>query len=414
MRYLLVLVWLFSSVVHADVFQGHEKEGYFYPDFQAWRVVEVRRLSPIKINPQLSGVPLMLMGSVMFFSSNYFTLKSVNSGGDLVFPACFVQDKKDTQAHILSDDGRGLIGEYFDFKPAKNGVVYLTWGGYLLLGIKQDFKFDASQRPKFEDIVEKSQNMKEQGEIITAIEQRHADKPEALAKYLPIMKKNMKTLLQKKECEFIESKKVVETKSKNLKIIFPQLHQQMIVPDGVIDLGKNINSSSSVTRHKYPLSIEYIRKDSCTSNVLFSDYTSGEKTSEKFITRGFLGGRDDAIISQKIMKTEKYKQWFSTYYQLRYLKVKVDNSYMDELFNQVSSSSCHRELYRKRINIQTVLTRFQGFQGFTDSQEYFSPRSEVWETDNLLVLETKEYKLSIHDSAPDELTISMEYPLIKP
>jgi len=414
MRYLLVLISLFCSVSHADVFQGQEKEGYFYPDFQAWRIVEARRLAPANVQRDLLGIPTIMAGSLLFFSNNYFTMKSPNSGGDMIFPACFIQDETGMQAHVVDDQAQNLLGEYVNFNVGKKGIVYFSLDGKFLFGMKQESKFDASQRPKFENVVEKSQDMKAQIYAVGDIEQRHADKPDALAKYLPIIKKNMKTLLQKKECEFVESKKVVEVKPKSLKIIFPQLNQKVIVPDGVMDLGKNINSSSSVTRHKYPRSIEYIRKDSCTSNVLFSDYTSGEKTSEKFITRGFLGGRDDAIISQKIMQTEKYKQWFSTYYQLRFLNIKIDNFYMNELFNQVANSSCHRELYRKRIDFQTILTRFQGFQGFTYYQEYFSPRSEEWQTDNLLVLETKEYKLSIYDSAPDELTVTMEYPVVKP
>lgn len=411
MRYLLVLIWLFSSITHADIFQGQEKEGYFYPDFQAWRVVEARPLSPSKVNPQLSGIPIIMRGSLLFFSNNYFTMKSVNTGGNLIFPACFIQDETAMQAHIVDDQAKSYLGEYFDFNVGKKGILYFSVDGKFLFGMKPEPKFDASQRPKFENVIEKSQNMKAQGEIIKEVQQRLADKPEALAKYLPIMKKNMKTLLQKKECEFIEPKKVVEVKSKSLKVIFPQLNQQMIVPDGLVDLGENIELSSSIARHKYPRSIEYIRKNGCVSDVLFSDYTD---STASFITRGFMGASDEAAQAKSVMESEQWKRWFATYFQLQGLMLKVTDFGMGDAFNMYARSTCHRELYRKRLDFPKILSQFNGFQGFSYNNQTLSIQSDSWKTDDLLELKAQDFKLSIYDNAPGELTVTMEYPVVKP
>lgn len=433
MHLLLVLLCFFTSITQADVFTGQEDDGYFYPNFQAWRVVEARYLSPIKVKRDVSGVPLILLNSLVYVAPNYFTLKSVNSGGDMVFPACFVQDKKDTQAQILSDNGKEFIGNYVDFKPAKNGLVYISLYNSMLLTLKQEKDFDTSQREKFDDMLTKLQNMQEQYEAIEYLKLRHADKPEALAKGLPQIIKNSNTLLQKRECNFIPVPQMTDAKPKNLKIIFPQLNKQIVVPDGLISSGRNINSGYSNTSHKRSRSIEYVRKDQCLSDTFFSHYTvisnsdnnrekwqtaiggqpyrnNSASSQEGVITKGFMGTLDTANIATATMRSPSYMQWFKSSYELRAYGFKVEGLHFSDMFTKAAGASCHREQYRKKFSFNQIVSMFDGFQGFILEGKLLDDYPSKWETNDLLVLTAADYKIRVYDSGRDELTIFLEYP----
>ena len=435
MRFLLLLLCFFTSITQGDILKGKEEEGYLYPEFQAWRVVEVITLSPVKKDPQLSAIPLILLNSVMYFAPNYFTFKSVNSGGDAVFPACFIQDKTGLQAHVLDDKAKAYLGEYvyFNVAKAKKGIVYLSFGGRFLLGIKLDSTFDASQRGKFEDVVARLQNMQEQFRSIEYLKEKHADKPEALAKGLPQIIKNSYTLLQQKECDFIEAPKMAAEKPKNLKIIFPQLNKQIVVPDGMMSLDKNIDFGYSNTSHKRSRSIEYVIKNQCVSDTFFSHYTvisnsdnnrekwqgamggqayrnNSASSQEGVITKGFMGTLDTANIATAAMRSPSYMQWFKTYYELRAYGFKTEGLYMSDLFTKAAGASCHREQYRKKFSFNQVVSMFDGFQGFTLEGKILDDYPSKWETNDLLILTAADYKVRVYDSGRDELTIFLEYP----
>ncbi|PTQ90809.1 hypothetical protein [Agitococcus lubricus] len=435
MHLLLVLLCFLSSLTQADIFKGQEKDGYFYPEFQAWRVVEARYLSPINVKTDVSAVPRILLNSMVYVAPNYFTLKSVNSGGDMIFPACFVQDKKDTQAQILSDDGIEFIGDYVDFKPAKKGLVYIFLYNSILLTLKQETEFDISQRDKFEEAVAKRQNMQGHYQYIESFKTKYAEKPDVLAKYLPEIIKNGATLLQKKACDFMPAPQEMATEPKSLRVIFPQLNQKIVVPDGVMSLAKNINMAYGNTHHKQSRSVEYVRKNQCVSEIFFSHYTvisqadnhreklrvTTERTyrqhnassMEGVITKGFMGTLDTANLAITTVRSTSYMEWLKLFYQLRTSGLKVEGLHLSDMFAKASGASCHREQYRKKFNVNQMLTLFDGFQGFTLEGKLLEDYPSKWETNDLLVLTAPEYKIKIYDSGQDELTVFLEYPIVK-
>lgn len=412
MRYLVVFLSVLLSVLaDAASFSGTERDGYFYPDFQVWTVTQVARLSPVQVDHQLSGVPLMLLNSQMFFAPNFFTMKSANSGGELVFPACFVQNGDHLQAHILSDGGRRLIGEYFDFRFANNGLVYLSWGGYFQLAIKPERQFDATVRPRFENIVVGLQNMKELLAAIDSAKLQAANKPEQLSR-LDRAKKLMFSLLQRDECAYIEPKNMF--KHSNLMVSLPQLNKRLQVVNGLRDVGENIVVSNESTRHKQPRSVEYRRKSYCISNILFSSYTSGDHDGEIVITEGFIGSRDSQAAATAKLNSEIYTQWFLTHLQLTLADIKLQPDYMDELTNQAMLAGCHRELYRKRLDIGDILSQFDGVNGFVANKSGgIHIQNANWLADDLLELVGSSFRLTIYNKSANEVVVRLVDPSLE-
>lgn len=433
MRFLILLLCFFTSIIQADIFKGQKDEGYFYPEFQAWRVVEASFLPNTKVATDVRAVPLILLNSLVYVAPNYFTLKSVNSGGDMVFPTCFVQNRKNTQAHILSDNGKEFLGESVEFKSAKKGIVYVSLYNSIQLGLKQETELDVGQREKFDSLLLKLQEEK-LGYLkrnVAAFKERNANNPAEIAKHQPLIDKTLNSLLQQRTCRFISPPNQIENQPKPLTVKFPQLKTQVVIADGMMNLHQHQNPMSSNTSQRLPRSIEYTRINKCLSTVFFSQYSTmtnsegepsiviGQRqsfnntTTSGVITKGFLGGLDSSIALKNIMESKQYKDWFKTYYDLRAYGLKVEGLHLSDMFTKVAGASCHREQYRKKFSFNQIVSMFDGLNGFMLEGKLLDDYPSKWETNDLLVLTAPDYKIKIYDSGRDELTAFLEYPLVK-
>jgi hypothetical protein len=89
--YLALTLLFIAFHTFADGMDGEVKGSRFYPKAQAYMVDNAKFDDLDKVPIDLRGVPVILRGSTIYFTENYFTLKDINSGSTIVVSSCFEQ-----------------------------------------------------------------------------------------------------------------------------------------------------------------------------------------------------------------------------------------------------------------------------------------------------------------------------------
>ena len=71
------------------VVRGHTSSGYFYPEFQRFRITAVRVLPDTHVPDDLVKLPQTLRDRSIYLSGGYIALPAAKTGADLLVPACF-------------------------------------------------------------------------------------------------------------------------------------------------------------------------------------------------------------------------------------------------------------------------------------------------------------------------------------
>jgi len=87
---------------------GWRKGEFFYPEDQRWTITAVRYLSTVNVAEELKGIPAILTGAPVFFTSSYFTFRNVNAGDNMVIGACFTARDKQLDVEPVEQFKRAL------------------------------------------------------------------------------------------------------------------------------------------------------------------------------------------------------------------------------------------------------------------------------------------------------------------
>lgn len=82
-----------NDLAEAHPVAGTTHDAFFYPEFQRWKVIDVKPAAGAQIPVDLRGIPAILRGRYLYLGPSYMSIPFVNSGGDVLQPACFQRDE---------------------------------------------------------------------------------------------------------------------------------------------------------------------------------------------------------------------------------------------------------------------------------------------------------------------------------
>lgn len=123
------------SLVYGEGFSGEWKEMAFFPDKQSYKIIDSRPISVIKLADDLSGIPRLLANSYIHFAPDYFTMRSINSGGEFVIDSCFKFVDSKLTAYPVGRSQR-VMGEKIEFTLSGN-LIEMTYSNAILLKLKK-------------------------------------------------------------------------------------------------------------------------------------------------------------------------------------------------------------------------------------------------------------------------------------
>lgn len=243
---LLSILLSIANLGIAQTLSGSKNNGYFYPDDQAWQIVDVIFKNKTKRSKDAGGILTILRYRKVYFTKNYFIFPKINSGGNIVIGSCF----KSNPAGIVHASPYEIFHRY----TSKN-VLFVPNQEYMMMSIGPDMDLKL--------------------------------KKSALPNEFPSLKRNFNSLFQhiinkykiKPNCG-LEGFSHTDLVAQDLTIYKKGSSEKLILKDGILDPDMHLPKADSPSSHRIDVRNKNIRDDQC--NVKQINYSN---TKEKLNRR---------------------------------------------------------------------------------------------------------------------------------
>ncbi|MES9924120.1 MAG: hypothetical protein ABW152_08515 [Candidatus Thiodiazotropha endolucinida] len=240
-EYFALTMLFIACHAFADGMDGEFKGSRFYPKAQAYMVINAKFDDLDKVPIDVRGVPVILRGSKIYFTENYFTLKDINSGSTIVVSSCFEQ-----------------VGNSLIIKPAGRLVDYI--GKQLILN-----NVDGHWMMPYGDRIQMKLN-----EIPLPDDFDSTKKRFDLSHNLYLSKGYGRN----RDCK-PDKVEGIQLNNKIVKLIYEDLGQEKVIEDGMLDPDTPIRSGSMSYENRITLD-ETIRIGRCQGSLLIWRYAMGK------------------------------------------------------------------------------------------------------------------------------------------
>ncbi len=125
---IVLVAFLSSRLIAANVINGSEKGEFFYPEQQLFQILKVEPSSS-EIPKDLMGIPAILYGRTITLDEHYLVFPSVNTGGESVIGSCFTSVGNFLLATPLKPFQR-VLGEEIAIIQNDDETISFSYGGY--------------------------------------------------------------------------------------------------------------------------------------------------------------------------------------------------------------------------------------------------------------------------------------------
>lgn len=242
--YLALTLLFIAFHTFADGMDGEVKGSRFYPKAQAYMVDNAKFDDLDKVPIDLRGVPVILRGSTIYFTENYFTLKDINSGSTIVVSSCFEQVG---DSLVIKPAGR--LADYMGKQLILNKV-----GGHWMMPYGDGIQMKLKKIPLPDDFssIKKQFDLSHNSYISKGYSRNRDCKPDKV--------------------------EGIRLNNKSIKLVYEDLGQEKVIEDGMLDPDTPINSGSMSYENRITLD-EPIKIGRCQGNFLIWRYAYGRYDS---------------------------------------------------------------------------------------------------------------------------------------